>query len=279
MSVFSLTKGSEAALSMLTRHTGTETLLLTQPARELRAEITIEPIGTADQRGQIEAVLFMREQRHTMTLQRGDGANAQHLADWVEAAANGTLDTAAAIPQRPSLSLLPCCKCGSEAISYDYAIPGSEFRYGVKCRHHGCQSVEGAETPAEAHAAWNAIQREELDEPAPVQDELLPCPCCCGEDLQNESSYVMCNGCGLMVDAADAPGRDFRKAWNARPAGTEQHPVAVPEGWQLVPIEPTPEMRVAFHQATERYEEGFGESPDSQWQAMLRASQATQPAA
>jgi|GEM_PF-1865401 len=162
MSLFSLTKGSAAALGMLTRHAGTETLLLTQPARELRAEITIEPIGTVAQRGQIEAVLFMREQRHTMTLQRDDRANAQHLADWVEAAANGTLDTAEAIPQRRSL--LPCCKCGSEAISYDYAIPGSEFRNGVKCRHQGCQFVEGAETAAEADAAWNAIQREGMDE-------------------------------------------------------------------------------------------------------------------
>ncbi len=99
MSTFSLTRGSEAALGMLASQAGTETLLLTQPARELRAELSIEPF-TSDSGDQLLAVLFMREQRHSMTLQRNDGANAQHLADWIEAVANGTLDTAEAVPQR-----------------------------------------------------------------------------------------------------------------------------------------------------------------------------------
>ena len=174
MSNFALTKASTAALGLLCRTAGTDQLLLIQPARELRAEITVEPIGTADQRGQIEAVLHLREQRHSITLQRDDGANAQHLAEWVEAAANGTLDTAAAIPQRNAL--LPCCKCGSAAIGYDYAIPGSEFRNGVKCRHSGCQSVEGAETPEAAHEAWNAIQREDLDEQPDHADDMVNHP-------------------------------------------------------------------------------------------------------
>ncbi|WP_437418198.1 DUF3310 domain-containing protein [Stutzerimonas chloritidismutans] len=99
MSTFSLTKGSEAALGMLARHAGTETLLLTQPARELRASLTIEPF-TSLGGGMLMAELYMREQRHSMTLQRDDGANSQHLADWIEAVANGTVDTAEAIPQR-----------------------------------------------------------------------------------------------------------------------------------------------------------------------------------
>lgn len=164
MSLFSLTKGSAAALGMLARHAGSETLLLTQPARELRAAISIEPFTSVGS-NLVLAELVMREQRHSITLQRDDGANAQHLVDWVEAAANGTLDTAEAIPQRATpVELLPCCKCGSEAIGYDYAIPGNEFRNGVKCRHRGCQSVEGAETSAAAHEAWNDIQREDLDE-------------------------------------------------------------------------------------------------------------------
>jgi len=103
MSTFSLTRGSEAALGMLASQAGSETLLLTQPARELRAELSIEPF-TSDSGDQLLAVLFMREQRHSMTLQRNDGANVQHLADWIEAVANGTLDTAEAIPQRPEPS-------------------------------------------------------------------------------------------------------------------------------------------------------------------------------
>jgi len=59
-----------------------------------------------------------------------------------------------------------------------------------------------------------------------TDQELLPCPCFSGTDLQSEPTYIMCNGCGLMIDRCDAPGNDFRAAWNKRahPAG-----VAVPD--------------------------------------------------
>ncbi|MCQ4257448.1 DUF3310 domain-containing protein [Stutzerimonas stutzeri] len=166
MSIFTLTKGSSTALGYLARRAGTEQLLLTQPARELRAEINIEPSGLADRSGgQVHAVLWLREQRHSITLQRDDSANAQHLTEWVEAIANGTLETAAGIPQRPApAELSPCCKCGSEAIAYDYAGPGDVFLNGVKCRHGDCQSLEGAPTPAIARDAWNEIQLEHLNE-------------------------------------------------------------------------------------------------------------------
>lgn len=166
MSTFSLTKGSATALGMLASQAGSETLLLTQPARELRAELSIEPF-TGDSGDQLLAVLFMREQRHSMTLQRNDGANAQHLADWIEAVANGTLDTAEAIPQRTAPApLLPCSKCNGAAIGYDYSPAGSAFIHGVRCRHRTCQVVEGAETEAEAHDAWNAIQLKQLVDPS-----------------------------------------------------------------------------------------------------------------
>ncbi|PJY97728.1 hypothetical protein [Pseudomonas donghuensis] len=48
----------------------------------------------------------------------------------------------------------------------------------------------------------------------------------------------------------------------------------------IVPHELTPEMRDAFHEANERYEDGIGESPDIQWRAMLNAAPkpAVQPA-
>lgn len=216
MSTFALTKASTAALAMLCRTAGTDQLLLTQPARELRAEITVEPIGTADQRGQIEAVLHLREQRHSITLQRDDGANAQHLAEWVEAAANGTADTALAIPQRAAPApLLPCRDCGSEAIGYDYASQGSTFRHGVKCRHRDCQSVEGAETETEAHAAWNEMQAE----PAPAQDER--------EVRHNQVMAVHrvleSVSCASLYSLAEA----VVDAGYTRPAQTEQQPVEV----------------------------------------------------
>jgi len=118
MSTFSLTRGSEAALGMLASQAGTETLLLTQPARELRAELSIEPFTSASG-DQLLAVLFMREQRHSMTLQRNDGANAQHLADWIEAVANGTVDTAEAVPQRTDPSDLQAATAAFNAAAHE----------------------------------------------------------------------------------------------------------------------------------------------------------------
>lgn len=125
MSTFSLTRGSEAALGMLASQAGTETLLLTQPARELRAELSIEPF-TSDSGDQLLAVLFMREQRHSMTLQRDDSANAQHLADWVEAVANGTLDTAEAIPQRADPSDLAAATAAFNAAARELNGPAEQ---------------------------------------------------------------------------------------------------------------------------------------------------------
>jgi len=48
----------------------------------------------------------------------------------------------------------------------------------------------------------------------------------------------------------------------------------VPEGWKLVPIEPTPDMRRAFHEAHELFEGGeeVDGSPDDEWRAMLDAA-------
>lgn len=99
MSAYTLTKGSASALAMLTTRTGSDTLMLTEPARELRATIRIEPAGTL-MGGPLRAELFLGEQRHSITVQRGDTANAQHLAEWVESIANGTLDTALVAPKR-----------------------------------------------------------------------------------------------------------------------------------------------------------------------------------
>lgn len=47
----------------------------------------------------------------------------------------------------------------------------------------------------------------------------------------------------------------------------------LPNGWVLVPVDPTPEMREAYDQAQEEYEDVGGLwSPDHQWQAMLAAA-------
>lgn len=46
----------------------------------------------------------------------------------------------------------------------------------------------------------------------------------------------------------------------------------VPEGYALVPIEPTTEMREAFNEAQEEWDDGGYDSPDHQWAAMLSAA-------
>lgn len=40
--------------------------------------------------------------------------------------------------------------------------------------------------------------------------------------------------------------------------------------FELVPVEPTMEMREAYHEAQERYEDCDGEAPDSHWRAMIQ---------
>jgi len=66
--------------------------------------------------------------------------------------------------------------------------------------------------------------------------ELKPCPCCIDykeQDLSMPTSedgieYVVCQLCGLRVDA---------ESWNEIPR--------LPEGYKLVPIEPTKQMLLA----------------------------------
>jgi len=46
-------------------------------------------------------------------------------------------------------------------------------------------------------------------------------------------------------------------------------PAQVPEGWRLVPIDLTADMREAFHEASDEWEDGGLDSPDHQWDALL----------
>lgn len=66
-----------------------------------------------------------------------------------------------------------------------------------------------------------------------------------------------------------APGPVY---WEKIEAALQQTAPAVPDGWKLVPIEPTLEMREAFHDANEEWEDGGLDSPDHQYQAMLAAA-------
>jgi hypothetical protein len=55
--------------------------------------------------------------------------------------------------------------------------------------------------------------------------------------------------------------------------GADGNSPVIPDGWVLVPIDPTPDMREAYHQAQAEYEDVDGLwSPDHQWQAMHAAA-------
>lgn len=80
---------------------------LERPAGTLRAQLHIE--HEADK---LAVLIAMEQTRHTMRLQAGDPANAQHLREQIEAIANGTADTAAtgaigasSAPARPPFAL------------------------------------------------------------------------------------------------------------------------------------------------------------------------------
>lgn len=141
------------------RHRRT-TLLLERAATSVAAMLEFEH---ADDK--LAVAITLGHHRSAIRLQANDPANAEHIREQLEAIANGTADTAETGTIGAPTTPAPCCKCGGEAISYEYAIPGTEYRHGVKCRHGDCQAVEGATTADEAHAAWNRIQAEKLDEP------------------------------------------------------------------------------------------------------------------
>lgn len=64
-----------------------------------------------------------------------------------------------------SPALLPCWKCGQEAIAYSYTAegPGLRWLYAVKCRYSDCQKVEDCATETGATDNWNAIQAGAAD--------------------------------------------------------------------------------------------------------------------
>ncbi|MEN4395476.1 hypothetical protein [Enterobacter cloacae] len=66
----------------------------------------------------------------------------------------------------------------------------------------------------------------------------------------------------------------YQAGWNELLEAVSSNSPVIPDGWVLVPVEPTPEMREAYHQAQGEYEDVDGLwSPDHQWQAMLAAAQ------
>ncbi|MCY1279138.1 hypothetical protein D9M69_463660 [compost metagenome] len=169
MSAYTLTGAAEAVLADLVERGGGSSILLSRPAETIHANVCIEQAGAA-----MEAVVLLGPTTNRLTLQTGDSANIQHLVEFIESIANGTLETAAA-PSAPAYvehTLLPCHKCKGEAIGFDYCAPGpgTRFLHGAKCRYGDCQQIMDCESAGAAARHWNAIQAEAADHSVDATD-------------------------------------------------------------------------------------------------------------
>ncbi|RSK52321.1 hypothetical protein EJE23_21120 [Enterobacter chengduensis] len=91
----------------------------------------------------------------------------------------------------------------------------------------------------------------------PDENGLLPCPCCGGRaefDYDDDNlNWISCNACGISTDTAyhtDEDARDkLREIWNRRAAmlhGADGNSPVIPDGWVMLPAEPTQAMMNAW---------------------------------
>jgi len=77
--------------------------------------------------------------------------------------------------------------------------------------------------------------------------EIAPCPFCASTNLTmtvdaQNWNVVQCDNCGASGPCIDLEGDAYINRWNERAIASLPAPVGVPEGWKLVPVEPTPEI-------------------------------------
>lgn len=146
-------------------------------------------------------------------------------------------------------------------------------------------ALEGRPSPSQAHlrqlvdVVWNAATESDEVPSTEWADQLIaavnwqetqPAPVAQPVQVPPEK--------WVNPDIHYADENGFAEGWNAcRAAMLKAEPVSqpykLPDGWKLVPVEPTAEMREAYHQAQAEYEDEDGLwSPDHQWQAMLAAA-------
>lgn len=89
MSIYTLPPMAEQRLSSLVTHGGADTLQLQRPQNSLSVLVMAEHVHD-----KLQLSIGIGGQHSTLTLQAGDRANTQHAADYIEALANGTAETA-----------------------------------------------------------------------------------------------------------------------------------------------------------------------------------------
>jgi len=138
-----------------------------------------------------------------------------------------------------SRKLFTCSGCGAEGLD-------EPLESKCHCNEDGAHWIEGV-----VYTAPTA--------PVSVPDEngLLPCPCCGGNaefDYDDDNlNWISCNVFGISTDTAyhtDVDARDkLREVWNRRAAmlqGADGNSPVIPDGWVMVPVEPTMAMLDEF---------------------------------
>ncbi|HED5621765.1 TPA: hypothetical protein R5E53_005105 [Enterobacter cloacae] len=136
-----------------------------------------------------------------------------------------------------------CVKCGRVELAAQPApvsVPDAIHSQGEKSASNDYYAL-----------GWNACRAAMLHGAEPVKS-----------GLTLREGLAAIRNSGIAIDAGKIQAE--RDALNS--------PV-IPDGWVMVPVEPTTDMREAYHQAQEEYEETDGLwSPDHQWKAMLAAA-------
>ena len=100
-----------------------------------------------------------------------------------------------------------------------------------------------------------------------TETRLKPCPFCGGAAKEYErfnANVITCRKCGVQVRQSEMGQGDAADRWNKRSAPVSAEQVTVPQGWRLVPIDPTDEMLLAGD--THEYDAGIW------WSLMLEAA-------
>ncbi|MGK8440642.1 hypothetical protein ACRS3X_25460 [Ectopseudomonas hydrolytica] len=126
---------------------GFTAVVLNRPPSELRAAVYVEDEGE-----KLAVLIDMHQSRHTLRLQAGDPANAEHIREQLEAIANGTADTAETgaigTPTAPAREPFALCDDDEASLRHLARIGGT--------RHLQCG------VSITVHNALNATRRDAL---------------------------------------------------------------------------------------------------------------------
>lgn len=153
------------------------------------------------------------------------------------------------------------------AVHNDYRLNGEPHTFWLLTKGDRCVKGEGR-TDGEALAQIDAaLQAARATEPAPI-DMVLHCPACGMQHIDKDEAAGMfafdvacygepwrnpphrshlCHGCGHIWRPADVPTNGVQAVQTKGKADSPPAAQAAElEGWVLMPIEPTPEMRAAI---------------------------------